>query len=75
MSQPSDLAAVYVPRSEVIDSVFEKAGLTIEKRYQVGKSTFVVAQKRSDRSHVLHDHAARCGYRPYAVRSYAKVKA
>jgi SAM-dependent methyltransferase len=47
MTQPSDLAPVYTFHApQVIDSVFEKAGLTIEKRYQVGKSTFVVAHKK-----------------------------
>jgi SAM-dependent methyltransferase len=48
MTQPDDLASVYTFHApEVIDTVFERAGLTIERRYQVGKSTFVVAQRRA----------------------------
>jgi SAM-dependent methyltransferase len=48
MTQPNDLAPVYTFHApEVIDRVFESAGLTIEKRYQVGKSTFVMAQRRA----------------------------
>jgi SAM-dependent methyltransferase len=47
MTQPPDLASVYTFHApEVIDNVFESAGLTIERRYQVGKSTFVIARRR-----------------------------
>jgi SAM-dependent methyltransferase len=48
MSQPADLASVYTFHAPgVIDRVFQSAGLTVEARYQVGKSTFVVAQRRA----------------------------
>lgn len=48
LSQPHDLASVYTfHAAEVIDKVFLSAGLGIEKRYQVGKSTFVVAKRRA----------------------------
>ena len=47
MTQPTDLAPVYTFHApDVIDKVFQSAGLTVEKRYQVGKSTFVVAQRQ-----------------------------
>jgi hypothetical protein len=39
------MAPVYTFHApEVIDRVFEQAGLPVERRYQVGKSTFVVAR-------------------------------
>ena len=45
-SQPSEMASVYTFHApEIIDRVFDAAGLSIEWRYQVGKSTFVVAQR------------------------------
>jgi SAM-dependent methyltransferase len=48
-TQPTEMASVYTFHApEVIDKVFENAGLTIEKRYQVGKSTFVIAQRGRD---------------------------
>jgi SAM-dependent methyltransferase len=46
MTQPADLAPVYTFHApEAIDQVFAQAGLVIERRYQVGKSTFVVARR------------------------------
>jgi SAM-dependent methyltransferase len=46
MTQRPDLASVYTFHSpEIIDRVFKKAGLSIEKRYQSGKNTFVVARR------------------------------
>jgi SAM-dependent methyltransferase len=45
-NQPGDMAPVYTfHASEVIDRVFQSAGLAIERRQQVGKSTFVVARR------------------------------
>lgn len=45
-TQPRDLATVYTfHTADVIDRVFVDAGLPILRRYQVGKSTFVVACK------------------------------
>lgn len=44
VTQPADLAGVYTFHApEVIDRVFATAGLRVERRHQVGKSTFVVA--------------------------------
>jgi SAM-dependent methyltransferase len=46
MSQGPEMAPVYTFHApEVIDRVFAHAGLQIRRRYQVGKSTFVVAQR------------------------------
>jgi ubiquinone/menaquinone biosynthesis C-methylase UbiE len=46
MTQPTEMAPVYTFHApEAIDRVFAKAGLAIERRYQVGKSTFVVARR------------------------------
>jgi ubiquinone/menaquinone biosynthesis C-methylase UbiE len=46
MTQPAELASVYTFHApEAIDRVFAEAGLAIERRYQVGKSTFVVARR------------------------------
>jgi hypothetical protein len=46
MTQPPDMAGVYTFHApEVIDNVFKTAGLNIERRYQVGKSTFVIARR------------------------------
>jgi hypothetical protein len=40
------MAPVYTFHApEVIDRVFQSAGLAIERRHQVGKSTFVVARR------------------------------
>ncbi|MGI9146661.1 MAG: class I SAM-dependent methyltransferase [Chloroflexota bacterium] len=48
MAQPADLAGVYTFHApQVIDRVFQEAGLSIERRYQVGKSTFVVTRRRA----------------------------
>jgi SAM-dependent methyltransferase len=45
-TQPADMAPVYTFHApQVIDSVFNAAGLQLERRYQVGKSTFVVARR------------------------------
>ena len=45
---PADMAPVYTFHApETIDRVFGAAGLHIERRHQVGKSTFVVAQRAS----------------------------
>jgi SAM-dependent methyltransferase len=45
-TQPAEMAAVYTFHAhEVIDAVFTAAGLKVERRYQVGKSTFVVARR------------------------------
>jgi SAM-dependent methyltransferase len=47
VTQPAEMAPVYTFHApQVIDRVFEHAGLSIERRFQVGKSTFVVAQRR-----------------------------
>lgn len=47
-TQPLDLAPVYTFHApEVIDRVFEDAGLHVQRRFQVGKSTFVMAQRRA----------------------------
>jgi SAM-dependent methyltransferase len=46
LTQGADMAAVYTFHvAAAIDRVFESAGLNIEKRYQSGKSTFVVARR------------------------------
>jgi SAM-dependent methyltransferase len=46
VNQGPDMAPVYTFHApEVIDRVFLSAGLTIQRRYQVGKSTFVVARR------------------------------
>jgi ubiquinone/menaquinone biosynthesis C-methylase UbiE len=46
ISQRADLSSVYTfHAAEVIDNVFKTAGLTIERRYQSGKNTFVVARR------------------------------
>ncbi len=45
MTQGVEMAPVYTfHHAETIDRVFAEAGLTIERRYQIGKSTFVVAR-------------------------------
>ena len=45
-TQGSEMAGVYTfHAAEVIDRVFESAGFTIERRHQVGKSTFVIARR------------------------------
>jgi hypothetical protein len=45
-TQPAAMALVYTFHAPaVIDRVFDSAGFRIERRYQVGKSTFVVAQR------------------------------
>jgi SAM-dependent methyltransferase len=45
-SQPPEMAPVYTFHAPaVIDRVFDSTGFRIERRYQVGKSTFVVAQR------------------------------
>jgi hypothetical protein len=47
VTQSPDMAPVYTFHApEVIDRVFADAGFDIQRRFQVGKSTFVVAQKR-----------------------------
>ncbi|GAC1323354.1 MAG: hypothetical protein NVSMB2_21030 [Chloroflexota bacterium] len=46
MTQGPEMAPVYTFHApEIIDRVFAQAGLPIHSRYQVGKSTFVVAQR------------------------------
>jgi len=46
LTQPAEMASVYTFHApEVIDQVFHEAGLKVERRYQVGKSTFVVARR------------------------------
>jgi SAM-dependent methyltransferase len=46
VTQPAEMASVYTFHApDVIDRVFQDAGLKIENRYQVGKSTFVVARR------------------------------
>jgi SAM-dependent methyltransferase len=46
MTQPADMAGVYTFHApEVIYAVFRTAGLNVERRYQVGKSTFVIARR------------------------------
>jgi SAM-dependent methyltransferase len=46
VSQPLDMARVFTFHSgDVIDRVFERHGLSVERRYQSGRSTFVVARK------------------------------
>ncbi len=46
VTQPPDMAPVYTFHApDMIDRVFQSAGLTIERRHQVGKSTFVVARR------------------------------
>lgn len=43
---PPEMAPVYTFHApQVVDSVFKQAGLAIERRHQVGKSTFVVARR------------------------------
>jgi ubiquinone/menaquinone biosynthesis C-methylase UbiE len=45
-TQGLDMAPVYTFHApEVIDRVFHTAGFTTERRYQVGKSTFVIARR------------------------------
>jgi ubiquinone/menaquinone biosynthesis C-methylase UbiE len=45
--QGPEMARVYTFHApETIDRVFEEAGLCVRRRFQVGKSTFVVAQRR-----------------------------
>jgi hypothetical protein len=47
-TQGEDMAPIYTfhePRT--IDRVFDDAGLRIDRRYQVGKSTFVIARRRA----------------------------
>ena len=47
VTQSPDMAPVYTFHAPtVIDRVFDDAGLNIQRRFQVGKSTFVVAKKR-----------------------------
>lgn len=46
VTQGPEMAGVYTFHApEVIDRVFSDAGLSVQRRYQVGKSTFVVAQR------------------------------
>jgi SAM-dependent methyltransferase len=46
VTQGPEMAGVYTFHApEVIDRVFNEAGFSIERRYQVGKSTFVVARR------------------------------
>src|SRR5262249_42068292 len=46
LTQPPDMAPVYTFHTpETIDRVFEANGLHVERRFQVGKSTFVIARK------------------------------
>jgi SAM-dependent methyltransferase len=46
-SQPADRAPVYTFHAPAtIDRVFDAAGLSVDRRFQVGKSTFVVARRR-----------------------------
>lgn len=46
MTQPAAMAPVYTFHApEVIDRVFATAGLTVQERHQVGKSTFVIARR------------------------------
>jgi SAM-dependent methyltransferase len=46
LTQGLDMAAVYTFHApEVIDRVFATAGLTVEGRFQVGKSTFAIARR------------------------------
>jgi SAM-dependent methyltransferase len=45
-TQPPEMAPVYTFHApEVIDRVLESAGMVVRRRHQVGKSTFVVAQR------------------------------
>jgi SAM-dependent methyltransferase len=45
-TQGADMATVYTFHApQVIDKVFETSGFAIQRRYQVGKSTFVVARR------------------------------
>jgi SAM-dependent methyltransferase len=45
-TQGADMAPVYTFHApEVIDRVFRTAGFDIDRRYQVGKSTFVIARR------------------------------
>lgn len=47
VTQPPEMAPVYTFHApEVIDRVFGDVGMNIQRRFQVGKSTFVVARKR-----------------------------
>src|SRR5438128_1804906 len=47
-TQGPELAPVYTFHTgETIDRVFTEAGLSVERRFQVGKSTFVVARRRT----------------------------
>jgi ubiquinone/menaquinone biosynthesis C-methylase UbiE len=46
LTQPAEMAGVYTFHApETIDRVFATVGLRVERRYQVGKSTFVVASR------------------------------
>lgn len=46
LTQPPDMASVYTFHApQVIDRVFAQHGLPVRRRHQVGKSTFVVAQR------------------------------
>lgn len=45
-TQGPEMASVYTFHApQTIDRVFEGAGLTVERRFQVGKSTFVIARR------------------------------
>lgn len=47
-TQGADMALVYTFHApEMIDRVFDDAGLDVQRRFQVGKSTFVVARRRA----------------------------
>jgi hypothetical protein len=46
LSQPPDMAGVYTFHApDTIDRVFQHNGLQIQRRFQVGKSTYVVARR------------------------------
>jgi hypothetical protein len=46
LTEGSDMAPVYTFHApDVIDRVFTTAGFNVEKRYQLGKSTFVIARR------------------------------
>jgi len=45
LTQGAEMAPVYTFHTpQIIDRVFQDAGLRVERRYQVGKSTFVIAR-------------------------------
>ena len=45
-TQPRDMANVFTFHSgDVVDRVFRRHGFDVERRYQIGRSTFVVARK------------------------------